>query len=112
MSRDAHKRRRFLEKYLSGEVSAEDIDDYVDAWHAAPREEPIYEFLGLSREEYSLWLREPDALPYIAVARRAKKPLPKVIASRLREMSSDGRSCDLTKMQRLQQWLAQHGKTD
>ena len=79
MSSKREKQLPFIELYLSGKVLPEDIDDYVDKWHANPAGQEIYEFLGMSEEEYSLWLRDPNALPHIARARRENK-----LASRLK----------------------------
>jgi hypothetical protein len=70
MSRIPEKARRFFDRFLRGEVSAEDIDDFIDAWHDNPEKSEIFEFLGMTREEYALWLRDPEALPQIAQARR------------------------------------------
>ncbi|MGH8011313.1 MAG: hypothetical protein ACREQ4_02280 [Candidatus Binataceae bacterium] len=70
MSKDSQDQRTFFELYLTGEASAEDIDDYIDKWHAGAGRDPIYEFLGFSREEYSAWMRDPALLPHIARARR------------------------------------------
>lgn len=72
----------FLERYLNGEVLAEEIDDYVDRWHTASSKQQIYDFLGLSRDEYALWVRHRDLLPQIALARREQRPLTSVIASK------------------------------
>lgn len=33
----------FMESYLNGTVSAEDLEDYVDSWHANPGAKEIYE---------------------------------------------------------------------
>jgi hypothetical protein len=110
MFREANKRRTFLDQYLTGEVLAEDIDDYVDAWHESSEEVAIYEFLGMSQQEYSLWLRDPSTLPYIAIARIENKPLAEIVDSRLGEMPIAARSSDVTKIQRLRRWLEQHGK--
>ena len=64
----------FLEQYLNGKALPEDIDDYVDQWHSDPGNQQIYEFLGMSEDEYSLWLRDPDMLLHIARARRERRP--------------------------------------
>ena len=110
MSSKQGKRRKFLDLYLNGEVLAEDIDDYIDAWHAKSEGESIYDFLGFSKEEYSLWLRDPNTLPYIAVARHENKPLNDVIASQLNNMAMAARSSDVFKITRLRAWLEQHKK--
>ena len=112
MSKDAHKRQTFLDQYVNGEILAEEIDDYVDSWHAESRDEPIYQFLGLSRGEYSLWLRDPQTLPYIALARRTQKPLALILDSQLSQMPIAARSADIARVKRLRLWLVQHGKID
>jgi len=70
MSRTAERTPSFFERYLNGEVRADDIDDYVDAWHAHPNHQELHEFLGMSKEEYAAWLRDPEDLAEIARARR------------------------------------------
>jgi len=105
-------KQTFIDLYLNRRVLAEDIDDYIDAWHADPKGQEIYEFLGMSEQEYSLWLRDPDALPHIARARKERKPLAAVISSALNEMPIAARSSDAIKVQRLKHWLEEHGKID
>lgn len=112
MSSRHQERRSFLDLYLNGEALAEDIDDYIDEWHAKPGDQEIYDFLGLSRDEYSLWLRDPDVLPHIARARLEHRPLAKIIASLLEETSMAARASDAAKITRLKDWLAKHGKID
>ncbi len=68
----------FLDRYLKGEVLAEDIDDFVDQWHNSPGNQQLYEYLGMTEEEYSLWLGDPDVLSHIARARRAGLSLAKM----------------------------------
>jgi hypothetical protein len=110
MSSKSEKRPTFIEFYLKGTVSAEDIDDYVDSWHATAEAGEIYEFLGLSEEEYALWLRDPDVLPHIARARVEGKPLVAVIHSALQEMAVASRSSNGMKIERLKRWLEQQEK--
>ncbi len=63
----------FFDLYRRGEVSAEQIDDFVDRWHAGSdawaRKTPLSEYLGLTNAEYEAWVRDPDALPAIRAAR-------------------------------------------
>ena len=59
----------FIAKCQMGEVLLDEIDDFVDKWHESDSESPIYEFLGMTRYEYFLWLKSPDVLPYIIKAR-------------------------------------------
>jgi hypothetical protein len=84
----------FLERYLNGEAAADDIDVYVDRWHSESGKQPIYDFLGLTRDEYALWLRHPEVLPQIAKARRQHQPLSSVAASKEKKTPPAGRSTD------------------
>jgi hypothetical protein len=85
MSGNGEQKLMFMELYLNGQASPQEIDDYVGKWHTDPGMQEIYEFLGMSEEEYSLWLRDPNGLPYIAHARKEQRPLDQVIASALKE---------------------------
>lgn len=110
MSSHTHGPATFLERYLNGEVLAEDIDDFIDIWHENPAGKEIYEFLGMSTKEYSLWLRDPDTLPQIAQARRAGLPLEIVLRTTLEEFPIAARSANVAKIDRLMRWLKQIGK--
>jgi hypothetical protein len=71
----AKKQIPFIDLYLEGRASADDINTSIDAWHAGSGKEPIYRYLGMTEEEYALWLRDPDVLPQIARARKEHGPL-------------------------------------
>lgn len=60
----------FVQLCLQGNRLPEEVDDYVDAWHDGDAKQPIYEFLGMTRSEYNLWLVQPDILPFILDAHR------------------------------------------
>jgi hypothetical protein len=68
---DAQK--SFIDLCLEGKALPDQVDDFVDAWHKAARDEPLHEYLGMKKSEYSLWLRDPDTLPYIVKARLARR---------------------------------------
>jgi hypothetical protein len=102
----------FLEHYLNGKAVAEDIDDFIDVWHENLKQMEIYEFLGMTKEEYSLWLRDPDTLPQIARARRLGLPLVKVVSIALKELPTAARSAEKEKVRRLRRWLEQAEKTE
>lgn len=111
MSNTKQRSPTFLELYLNGEVLADEIDDFVDEWHANPGVNEIYEFLGMTKEEYSLWLRDPESLPHIARSRHANLPLVKVVNNALDELPLAARSGDSPKLHRLIKWLERQGKT-
>ena len=110
MSRTTKESRSFLDLYLNGEALAEEIDDFVDRWHSNPGQSEIYDFLGMSKQEYSLWLRDPDSLPHIARARRSNLPLRVVVEMEVNGLPLAARGADAPKVKRLLQWLERQGK--
>ena len=64
--------KTFMEKYLLGEVEAEDVDDFVDEWHEGEYTTSLAEFLGLSDDEYWRWVKDANVLPAIRAAQEVK----------------------------------------
>lgn len=67
------KRVTFVERVLSGEVldPQEEILDEIDAWHEANGAGcTIFEWLGMSRDEYALYVERPKALNLIFFGRK------------------------------------------
>lgn len=57
----------FVERVLEGTASCEDIDDYVERWHEGDGDVELHEYLGLSWDEYALWVEKSDSIePIIA----------------------------------------------
>lgn len=59
----------FINKCLTGDALLDDIDDYIDAWHRDDGGLSLYDFLGMTRNEYSCWVQDPSCLPFIVHAR-------------------------------------------
>ncbi|HVC61326.1 MAG TPA: hypothetical protein VND19_13305 [Acetobacteraceae bacterium] len=80
----------FFELFCSGKVTADEIDDFVGRWHADlepwAKDMPLHEYLGLTDEEYGVWVCDPYALPHILAARRSGRELAVVMAERLDAM--------------------------
>lgn len=68
---ETKKKPTFIELYIKGEVEDKEVDNYIDDWHNNTIV-PLHEFLGLSKEEYNIWLNNPSALPAIVKAREEK----------------------------------------
>jgi len=62
MAQTAFKDNTFANLYLQGDVSLDEVDDFVDAWHQGGTGLSLSAFLGLSREEYARWVEEPESL--------------------------------------------------
>ena len=70
----------FVELCLTGEASDRDIDDFVNRWHEGNDPKELSEFLGMTEEEYDLWVEQPESLRHILYARRHKMPLAEALA--------------------------------
>jgi len=64
------RERTFIDKCLSGDAFLHEIDDWVESWHNTPSELKLHEFLGMIKNEYKLWVKDPDMLSYIIAAKR------------------------------------------
>ncbi len=101
----------FIDRYRKGEASADDIDDFVDRWHDA--REPwahdleLHEYLGMTHEEYEVWLCDPHALPAILDARRSGRALAAVMTDRYEALRAANRPADATILFSLGNWLKQ-----
>lgn len=58
MSEAQPKRLTFLDLYSDGKVQAAQIDDFIDVWHESDDREQrsLSEFLGMTEDEYPVWL--------------------------------------------------------
>ena len=60
----------FIERSVAGQAGLHEIDDCVDAWHESDGNVALHDFLGMTLDEYALWVADPDALAMIVRARR------------------------------------------
>lgn len=63
----------YMERVLGGEAFLDEIDDFVDAWHAGTSTIDLATFLGMSWDEYRLWVERPNALRLIVAAREREQ---------------------------------------
>ena len=108
MSEVQPRRLAFLDLYTEGKVSAQQIDDFIDAWHESDDTEqrPLAEFLGMSEDEYSVWLASHKALPLLVAARRDGRSVAEVVQRHLADLQSAALPVDETAIYILSHWLA------
>jgi hypothetical protein len=58
----------FIQQCLAHEAGYGDIDDFIDQWHRAPEGKSVCDFLGMTRQEYALWVVDASVLPAIVKA--------------------------------------------
>jgi hypothetical protein len=63
----------FIDSFLEGKATLDEIDDFVDRWHESGADDSIYKFLGMTWNEYKLWVEDPTSLLSIIDAHRKGK---------------------------------------
>lgn len=67
----------FINLCLAGIISVKSIDDFVAAWHDSPTNLTLYEYLGMTEQEYARFLESSSSIHQIlADRRRPTKLLP------------------------------------
>lgn len=54
--------KNFIQQVKDGNVKIEQIDEFVDQWHNGTSPLELHEFLGMTKDEYSLWVTHPQYL--------------------------------------------------
>ena len=100
----------FIEKCLRGDALLEDIDDSIDEWHESTADVPIYDYLGMSIEEYGAWVEDSDVLPYIVNAHKFRINLKDALSlSQTAAMAARSNKLDNTNL--IMTWLNIKGLT-
>jgi hypothetical protein len=100
----------FIELCLKGRATIDDVDGFVDRWHAGSDGVSLRDFLGLSETEYSLWINDPDVLPYVIYSRRERRPFAQVVNDNYYDDSQLAARPDQShKMRTLREWLQSQG---
>lgn len=106
----------FMDRVLEGRAYATDIDDYVEYWHEAPEGsdaagKELHDFLGLTWNEYKLWVEQPHSLRFAIAAHKANQSVDEVI----RQTALAGaaaRSIEHTEAAKVLQWLIDRGRVE
>ena len=96
----------FIELAIDGAIMCDEIDDYVEAWHSSESELELHDFLGLSWQEYSLWVSHPDYIYVIIQARLDHQPVLEAVNDNIRsEQRLAARADEVRKLALLQKWI-------
>ena len=55
---------------FAGDATEADLDDFIDRWHESEDGRPIHQYLGFTRDEYALWVEQPEALKFILFSKK------------------------------------------
>lgn len=97
----------FMTLALDGRALADEIEDYVELWHGSDSSQEVHEFLGMTFEEYSLWVADADSIDIILTARHRGRPLREAVNDNLRYQERiAARSDEAGKLAILARWIA------
>lgn len=66
--------RSFVDLVLNGEKTVDEIDDFVEAWENDINErKPLHECLGLTYEQYAMWLLVPSYIEDVIINKVREK---------------------------------------
>jgi hypothetical protein len=102
----------FIKLCLQGKVLPAAINDFIEAWNKTDPmwREPLYEYLGMEKSEYALWVRDPDTLAFIVKARHDQVPLIGIVKDDYQQLRLAGRAKNRLKIARLRNWLSEQGQ--
>lgn len=96
----------FIEACIKGEVLLEEVDDFIDTWHDSDSSIPLYEYLGMTKKEYALFVEDENYLAIIVTAHKQDEPIENIIEN---QISIAARSDNHAKSLRLESWLKDEG---
>lgn len=102
----------FVRLCMNGEVLLEEIDNFVEDWHENPCGVPLHDYLGMTWEEYSLWVADNDILPYIITAHRDRVDINSLLEKYYYALPMAARAENSGKAKLLMKWLKERGKLD
>jgi len=105
------KKCSIVERLLSGEESdLTRIDDEIDAWHEAETAIPLHEWLGLTPDEYQLYVEKPASIRIILAARHHNRPLKELLGAKDATSLIAARGASPAEVTELRKWLKATGR--
>ena len=97
----------FFVLYEQGRLAAEDIDDFVAAWHRSDPEEQrsLAAYLGMTATEYEVVTMAPGGMPVVLAARRGIGLLRPLLTEYLDRLQAGGDPSDRPTIHALGHWL-------
>lgn len=102
---------KFIDAVINGDVLIDEIDDYIDVWHESDSNEEIYDFLGMSQNEYRLWVEDETILKEIIKCHMSETDIKDVITNpKNKELRMVARAKDLQEAKAAYEVIKKHGK--
>lgn len=93
----------FIALCVNGKAPLDEIDEFVQRWHASDSKAELSEYLGMTRDEYAMWVEDPNILSYIVKAHQENKRLRDVLEELVAPQARFG--MDAAKVAVLKAWM-------
>ncbi len=96
----------FVKDVINADALLEQIDDYIEQWHESDTDLSIHDYLGMTEEEYFLWVEADFYLKYIIEAHEKNKNINEVLKD---EYTLAARSATPEEAKTIYKWLKEKG---
>lgn len=100
----------FIDACLAGEAILDEIDDYIERWHHDTTSPSVLEYLGMSQQEYQLWVERPESLRFILAAREDGIDAIEFFARQVRAQPIAARKGEDVTAEAIRRWLTETGR--
>lgn len=100
---------KYMEACFAGEALQDEIEDYIEEWHESGSSEEIYEFLGMTEDEYAIWVENDSMLRTIFHARKLGISINEFIC-RNNAATLVARASSPEEAASIKEWLARTGR--
>lgn len=101
--------RTFIDRCLAGEALLNDVDAFVKQWHEGSAENSLGSFLGMTDEEYEVWVERPESLQFILASRHFGCSLTECLRGD-GGIAMAARAASAAEADQLVRWLKQTGR--
>jgi len=107
----SRKKKTYIELCLEGMADLTEIDEYIEMWHNSKTSVPIYEYLGMNRDEYALWVEKSESLRFILFSRQYGLTLQETI-NQMNALPLAARASDTKELDEVIKWLKRTGNIE
>jgi hypothetical protein len=107
------KTSTFFGLYREEQVASDQIDDLVEAWYESDDSDRRWlpQYLGITEDEYSVWLASHKSLPLLAATHRDGRPVTDGVTQHLADLPNTAPDTAGTAIYVLTYWLKKRAET-
>ena len=98
----------FINDVINADAILDEIDDYVERWHNTDSDISIFDYLGMTEEEYLLWVENDFYLKYIVSAHEQNKNISEILEEAY-STKLVARSSSPEEGKKIYEWLKEKG---